>query len=86
MSKGVVVVPLLVEPVDMKIGVTGPAVCEPVYEVRITVEGEDHRFCGRENPVKINVTKAVRMIVAGLHRHQINDVDHTDAEIGTILA
>ena len=48
--------------------------------------GEDDRLVGREERIEFSVGQAVRMIFLGLQRHQIDDVDHPDLQIGKVLA
>ena len=55
-------------------------------QVRIAVIGEDHRLVAGEQAVEIAVAEAVRMLIAGLQRHQVDDVDDANSSSRAMLA
>ena len=46
---------------DVKVGVIGAAIGQPVNQPRVGVEGEDDRFVRREQGVELRIAQAVRM-------------------------
>ena len=60
--------PLLLEAADMKIGVVGSPVGQPVNEVRIAMEGKDDWLVSSEQAVEVVVTEAVWMFAPPCQR------------------
>ncbi len=46
------------------------------------MEGEDHRFISGEHRVERMIVEAVRMFGLRLQHHQIDDIDHANADVG----
>lgn len=77
--------PLLLEAADMKIGMVGSPVGQPVNEVRIAMESKDDRLVSSEQAVEVIVTEAVWVIASWLKRHEVDDVHHPDLQFGNVL-
>ena len=78
--------PFLLEAMDMEVGVVRAPVGEPVNQLRIAVEGENHRATKREQPVEITVAPPMRVNAVGLERHQIDNVDDPHPEARDMVA
>ena len=50
------------------------------------MEGEDDRLVGGEEAIEIFVVEAVRMLVEGFERQEVDDVDDADAQVGRPVA
>src|SRR5665213_3840035 len=59
---------LLLEAVNMHLGMIGAVIGQAVNQIRIAVIGEDHRPVAREHAIEVAVADAVRMLVLGLQR------------------
>src|ERR1700733_1134382 len=64
---------LLLEAMNMHLGMIGAVISQAMNQIRIAVIGKDHRPVAREHAVELAVADAVRMLVLGLQRHQIDD-------------
>jgi hypothetical protein len=76
----------LAKAVNMDVVVIGAIIRQAMDHIRIAVVSEDHRLVGWKYPVEVLVGKPVRMLLARLQRHEVDNVDHPDAEIGKSLA
>ena len=71
---------------DVDVVVVGAAVCQPVDQPRIGMEGEDDRLVLGEEVVEVHVAQPVRVLGLRLQLHEVDDVDHPDFQIGQMLA
>ncbi len=71
---------------DMHVGMVGAPVGEAVDQGWVAVVGEDHRPVRGEERVELVVRETVGMLGLGLQAHQIDHVDHSDAQLGEVLA
>ena len=77
---------LLLVAAHVEVVVVGAAVGQPVDQPRVAVVGEDDRLVGGEERVEVAVGQAVRMLALRLQRHQVDDVDDADLQLGQVLA
>src|SRR3984957_15940268 len=70
---------------DMEVPV-GSAIGQPMDERRITVETEYDRPIPGEERVVVGLAQSVRMLIAGLESHQIDDIDDPNFQIGQVVA
>src|SRR5689334_23439208 len=70
----------------MEIVVAMPAIAQPMNEPWISVIGKNHRFISGEYGIKFAIRKTVWMFTLRLQSHQVHDVNHSDFEIGKMLA
>ena len=70
----------------MNVVVAGPSIGQPMDEPRIAVEGEDDRLVDGEESVEVTVGEAMRMLAVRLQRHQVDDIDDADLQLGRVLA
>ena len=85
MSNGVVVVPCVDEAAHVEPVGVGPAVHQLVHGTGEAVEGEHHVDPIGEQLAEEGVVHAVRVVLRPGQRHQVDDVDHPDDEVGQHL-
>src|ERR1700733_2996873 len=73
---------LFLETTNMHSGMVGPAIGQAMDQVGIAVIGEDHRLVAGEHPIKVAVAEAMRMLFFRLQRHQVDDVNDTNPQVG----
>src|ERR1700688_5242288 len=73
---------LLLEAVNMHLGMIGAVIGEAVNQIRIAVIGKDQRPVTGKHAVEFIIADAVRMLILGLQRHQVDDVDDANSQIG----
>src|SRR6202020_3366905 len=66
---------------DMEVPV-GSAIGQPMDERRITVETEYDRPIPGEERVVVGLAQSMRMLIAGLESHQIDDIDRRNFKMG----
>ena len=62
------------------------AVGQPVDQPRVSMEGEDDRLVLGEELVEIHVAQPVRVLGLRLQLHEVDDIDHSDFQLGQMLA
>ena len=70
---------------NMQISV-GSAICQSVNQRGISMEAEDDVLIFCKKRIVIHLREAMWMLALGLELHQIDDIDHTDFQIGQMLA
>jgi hypothetical protein len=76
----------LAKAVNMDVVVIGAVIRQAMDHIRVAMVREYYRLVGWKYPVEVLVGKPVRMLLARLQRHEVDNVDHPDAEIGKRLA
>ena len=63
-----------------------PPVGQTVDQPRVAVKGEDYRLISGEKRIKVLIGQPMRMFALRLKRHQINDVNNADLQLGKVPA
>ena len=62
-----------------------PAICEPVDDPGVAVEGKDHGHSDGKQVVELFIGKAMRMLGGWLQRHDVDYIDHAHTQVGDTL-
>jgi len=71
---------------NVNVAVIRSAIRQPVDQPRITMEGEDDFLVLGEERIERFVGQAVRMFAGGLQFEEVDDIDHTDFQVGQMFA